>query len=88
DPGISIPCSILHLKHWHPSSIRLAPRFQLRGQLNNLPSQVKTLNLATPGGSSHNNLLVFPAHIPDYFADKICKTFHFWVFSVCGSNLY
>ncbi|MEQ2233749.1 hypothetical protein ILYODFUR_024990, partial [Ilyodon furcidens] len=76
DPGISIPCPFLHLKHRHLSSIWLAPRSQQRGQLNDLPSQVKTLNLSTPGGSSYNNLLVFPVLIPDYFADnKIRKTF-------------
>ncbi|MEQ2300212.1 hypothetical protein AMECASPLE_023030, partial [Ameca splendens] len=76
DSGISIPCPFLHLKHQHLSSIWLAPRSQQRRQLNNLPSQVKTLNLSTPGGSSFNNLLVFPVLIPDYFADnKICKTF-------------
>ncbi|MEQ2229608.1 hypothetical protein ILYODFUR_020560, partial [Ilyodon furcidens] len=76
DPGISIPCPFLHLKHLHLSSIWLAPRSQQRRQLNDLPSQVKTLNLSTPGGSSYNNLLVFPVLIPDYFADnKIRKTF-------------
>ncbi|MEQ2298976.1 hypothetical protein AMECASPLE_010722 [Ameca splendens] len=67
DPGISVPCSFLHLKHRHLSSIWLAPRSQQRRQLNDLPSQVKPLNLSTPGGSSNNNLLVFPGLIPDYF---------------------
>ncbi|MED6253081.1 hypothetical protein ATANTOWER_021984 [Ataeniobius toweri] len=60
DPGISIPCSFLHLKHRHLSSLWLASRSQRRRQLNDLPSQVKTLNLSLPGGSSYNNLLVFP----------------------------
>ncbi|MEQ2302900.1 hypothetical protein AMECASPLE_011391 [Ameca splendens] len=76
DPSISIPCPSLHLKYRHLSSIWLAPRSQQRRQLNNLPSQVKTQNLSTPGGSSYNNLLAFPVLIPDYFADnKIRKTF-------------
>ncbi|MED6269429.1 hypothetical protein CHARACLAT_033070 [Characodon lateralis] len=75
DPGISTPCPFLLLKHRHLSSIWLAPRSQQRRQLNDFPLQVKTLNLSTPGGSSYNNLLVFPVLIPDYFVDnKIHKT--------------
>ncbi|MEQ2225037.1 hypothetical protein ILYODFUR_013388, partial [Ilyodon furcidens] len=70
DPGISVTCFFLHLKHRHLSSIRLSPRSQPRRQLNVLPSQVKTLNLSIPGGSSYNNFLVFPVLIPDYFADN------------------
>ncbi|MED6241990.1 hypothetical protein ATANTOWER_031560, partial [Ataeniobius toweri] len=66
EPGISTPCSFL--KHQHLSSIGLTLSSQRRRQLNHLTSQVKTLNLSTPGGSSYNNLLVFPVLIPDYFA--------------------
>ncbi|MEQ2257678.1 hypothetical protein ILYODFUR_037223 [Ilyodon furcidens] len=65
DPGISTPCSFLHLKHQHLSSIRLTPSSQRRRQLNDLPSQVKTVNLSTPGGSSFDNLLVFPVLVPE-----------------------
>ncbi|MEQ2236587.1 hypothetical protein ILYODFUR_014283, partial [Ilyodon furcidens] len=43
---------------------------QQRRQLDYPPSQVKTLNLSTPGGSCSNNLLVFPVPVPDYFIDK------------------
>ncbi|MED6272705.1 hypothetical protein CHARACLAT_033162 [Characodon lateralis] len=66
----------LHLEHWHLSSSWLAPSLPRRRQLNNPPSQVKTLNLSTPGGSCSNNLLVFPVPVLDYFVDnKNRKTF-------------
>ncbi|MEQ2312891.1 hypothetical protein AMECASPLE_036065, partial [Ameca splendens] len=76
DPGISKPCFFLHLEHWHLSSFWLAPSSPQRRQLNNPPSQVKTLNLSTPGGSCSSNLLVFPVPILDYiFDNKNHKTF-------------
>ncbi|MED6243979.1 hypothetical protein ATANTOWER_032542, partial [Ataeniobius toweri] len=59
-----------------PELFLLAPSSQQRRQLDNPPSQVKTLNLSTPGGSSYNNLLVFPVPVPNYFIDnKNRKTF-------------
>ncbi|MEQ2227470.1 hypothetical protein ILYODFUR_038008, partial [Ilyodon furcidens] len=62
---------------FHPPSQASAPELHLVGtktttkrQLNNLSSQVKTLDLSTPGGSSYSNLLVFPVLVPDFFADN------------------
>ncbi|MED6255776.1 hypothetical protein ATANTOWER_014891, partial [Ataeniobius toweri] len=76
DPGISTPCFFLHLEHRHLSSFWLAPSSPQRRQLDNPPSQVRTLNLSTPGGCCYNNLLVFPVPVLDYFVDnKNRKTF-------------
>ncbi|MED6282164.1 hypothetical protein CHARACLAT_029158 [Characodon lateralis] len=61
DPGISTPCFFLLLEYRHLSSFLLAPSSQQRRQLDNSTSQVKTLNLSTPGGSCYNHLLVFPS---------------------------
>ncbi|MEQ2284384.1 hypothetical protein AMECASPLE_021131, partial [Ameca splendens] len=55
-PCISPPCFFLLLEHRHLSSLLLAPSSQQKRQLDNSPSQVKTLNLSTPGGSCYNNL--------------------------------
>ncbi|MEQ2314353.1 hypothetical protein AMECASPLE_011217, partial [Ameca splendens] len=68
---------------FHSPSQASAPELHLVGtktttkrQLNNLSSQVKTLDLSTPGGSSYSNLLMFPVIVPDYFVDnKTRKTF-------------
>ncbi|MEQ2281392.1 hypothetical protein AMECASPLE_029821 [Ameca splendens] len=65
---------------FHPPSQASAPELHLvetktttKRQLNDLSSQVKTLNRSTPGGSSYSNLLVIPVLVPDYVADN--KTF-------------
>ncbi|MEQ2257419.1 hypothetical protein ILYODFUR_034638 [Ilyodon furcidens] len=54
---ISTPCFFLLLENRHLNSFLLAPSSEQRRQLDNPPSQVKTLNLATPGGSRYNNLV-------------------------------
>ncbi|MED6294868.1 hypothetical protein CHARACLAT_025530 [Characodon lateralis] len=64
DPDISTPCFFLLLEHWPLSSFFLAPSSQQKRQLDNSPSQVKTLNLSSPGGSCYNNLLVWVKSIP------------------------